>query len=275
MHSVIRLLGFGLTLLLFYNTSSELFYRVTSSYSMSHYVMAILLSPLFVSEFPKSFAKNPLFAYKILAVIGLAVLASILKTPAIVMLFGVHFAFSDVYLKAFNLNFWVNGSRLILNFIIYFGACTTTVFSFKTYLFGLLFGSILFLAIVFKNKDKFSKANFLDLILFELIGVAAGIMLYRENAFTAFVMYHLIIWYLLPFLIARKLKLSQILFQFSLGTAFYFVMWGISSNFSDAIDAVNWIVIGGFFHIVLSFFVAKNNPEFILRFQQKWIFRKA
>jgi hypothetical protein len=206
--------------------------------------------------------------------------------------FAIHHIMSETY-NSLNIRFVRKGFCSSLNFLVVnrfilniLGFAAMTRFDTKlspfiigqTYVPGLfIFSIIIYIGLIYLNKNNFSKIELRDIFLFDLLTIALVRLTYifPEMGITLIqvVIYHVFFWLLFP--VAKMLKEDEskriitkyLLLSFSSFGIFYGMVWYEQSIRNDILRVMfNTFTMIGLYHIITSIGLSTFNPVSISRF---------
>lgn len=278
MYALFRLTSIVIAIGLFMLFPISTFGFVVTAVGVAHYLQAFYTSRKQLrSNFIDIFSVKPVRGAILWVVITVIVAMAFLDKPGILFVFGIHHILSEVYLFREDLVTEVEKkigiySRLALNFLFFFFLAYRNFLSFTLVLSFVGFFGLGLLYYVYKLYKNGRKGLALDVLFFELIGLAT-IVIFRDapRVFLVVVLYHFIIWWFISIFRSQKDGRVALFVQQAVltGALIYFLRFSPTFNLNifSFKGSYNWLVFWGYIHIGLSFFVSKLNPQIILNLQ--------
>jgi hypothetical protein len=249
--------------------------------TLAHYFLALPYSKKYVANVMKRRSTSLYF----MALIAFAfTLSSIDNEKLLVVFFGVHYVFSEVYLMYNNVlpNRWkdtraLRVSSIVCNTFVYLAALRSSFFNHNPQAeifnwIGYVVSACVFVYHLLKIKKSLTREQLVHCCAFEILGLAfviAGIM--HPIPVLSFVFYHVLFWVLYPSWKMIEFKQTRSLVVFLGSNIVLTGLFALIGPYSPLALHLNWqqwyrlFSVGALVHIVISLAMTTAQPAWITR----------
>jgi hypothetical protein len=289
MNSLLRAGAFAITIGMMTLLPSVTFLQLVTCFGLAHYIqVAFVARQKYADVFFRTFRRSfPTGALMLGILVFSLVIGLYLPDVAIRWVFGIHFVFSEVFLfqamttdSGKELYHVTRLHRLALNF--YFYACYVYMEAIQSqviYAAVIVAGLTLF-AVYVVELQKVTGGKWgreaSDLLIFEVLGLALIPLATQTHlGFAAVVVYHIAIWWLIPLKQKIPGAAKSIFIQFAMAAIFFSLIPMLHFLPRPFNNHWTWLIVFGYFHIITTLFISSYNPNFILKWNQRYLWNQS
>lgn len=261
-----RLLSFAILSISITFLSERSFIFYTSVIGIAHYIVALLFSSTII----KAFLKNESLILRSFLILIALFVFSWLKVLPMVLFFGVHHLFSELYTEEKIQDSKIDFKNLIL--ILFHGsfyclfAKNEPIFSFippKYYYWIFFIIAPYYLYLTTQNNQK----NLKKYSTFSIYIAIAVISFYFPLKAYYIIFYHFIFWFFYPTSnLLNKSKYDFVKYLIIMVVTILIVYFIYQTYLLDINNAFYHLYVLGYLHITLSFFLSKLNPQIFIKY---------
>jgi len=244
-----------------------IFLKVLTGIGLAHYLQAFIsarhrYNQSFVGIFERSWRWGILVWMILLA----SLVMGYVKNPSIILLFGIHHVFSEVYIFQQNKPLYekTRFMRILLNSVLYLCFLYAPHFGVEKFAGLYAFAALIFTGVAYYANGKVWNRELGELMGFEWVGLPLLFLFGKMgHGFSVIIFYHVVMWWLLSYQMEKVARKKIILNQLVFSVIFYLLTPYMVTYPNYLKSHQDWLITLGYIHIVTAFLISRFNPDFI------------